>query len=85
MRLDKFLQVSRIIKRRPVANEVCNRGKVLVNRQPAKASKIISPGDVIAIDFGERENRGIVTYEVLKVPTGDMPKSKATTLYQVCE
>ena len=85
MRLDKFLQVSRIIKRRPVSNEVCNRGKVLVNRQPAKASKIISPGDVIAIDFGERENRGIVTYEVLKVPTGNMPKSKATTLYQVCE
>ena len=85
MRLDKFLQVSRIIKRRPVANEVCNRGKVQVNRQPAKASKIISTGDVISIDFGERENRGIVTYEVLEVPTGNMPKSKVTTLYQVCE
>ena len=85
MRLDKFLQVSRIIKRRPVANVVCNRGKVLVNRQPAKASKIISTGDVIAIDFGERNNRGIVTFEVLEVPAGNMPKSKATTLYQVCE
>ena len=85
MRLDKFLQVSRIIKRRPVANEVCNRGKVQVNRQQAKASKIISTGDVITIDFGDRENRGIMTYEVLEVPTGNMPKSKATTLYQVCE
>ena len=85
MRLDKFLQVSRIIKRRPVANEVCNRGKVQVNRQQAKASKIISTGDVISIDFGERENRGIMTYKVLEVPTGNMPRSKVTTLYQVCE
>jgi len=59
MRLDKFLQSSRIIKRRPVAYEICVRGKVMVNNRLAKASKNIVVGDMITIDFGDRQNHGL--------------------------
>lgn len=54
MRLDKFLKVSRLIKRRTVANEACDAGRVLVNRKTAKASVKVKPGDVIEIQFGTR-------------------------------
>ena len=54
MRLDKFLKVSRLIKRRPVANEACDAGRVLVNGKTAKASVKVKPGDVIEIQFGTR-------------------------------
>ena len=54
MRLDKFLKVSRLIKRRTVANEACDAGRVMVNGKPAKASAQIKPGDVIEIQFGTR-------------------------------
>ena len=49
MRLDKFLKVSRLIKRRTVANEACDAGRVLVNDKPAKASVKVNPGDIIEI------------------------------------
>ena len=52
MRLDKYLKVSRLIKRRTVANEACDTGRVLVNGQPAKAGYVVKPGDVIEILFG---------------------------------
>ena len=52
MRLDKFLKVSRLIKRRTVANEACDAGRVLVNGRPAKASLNVKTGDVIEIQFG---------------------------------
>lgn len=52
MRLDKFLKVSRIIKRRTVANEACDAGRVLVNGNPAKASLKVKAGDIIEIHFG---------------------------------
>ena len=52
MRLDKFLKISRIIKRRPVANEACDAGRVAVNGKPAKAALLIKPGDVIEVHFG---------------------------------
>ena len=52
MRLDKFLKVSRLIKRRTVANEACDAGRVLVNGKTAKASVKVKPGDVIEIQFG---------------------------------
>ena len=52
MRLDKFLKVSRLIKRRTVANEACDAGRVLVNGKTAKASVKVTPGDVIEIQFG---------------------------------
>ena len=54
MRLDKFLKVSRWIKRRTVANEACDAGRVLVNGKTAKASVKVKPGDVIEIQFGTR-------------------------------
>ena len=54
MRLDKFVKVSRLIKRRTVANEACDAGRVLVNGKTAKASVKVKPGDVIEIQFGTR-------------------------------
>ena len=63
MRLDKFLKVSRLIKRRTVANEACDAGRVLVNGKTAKASVKVKPGDVIEIQFGTRT----VKVEVLEL------------------
>ena len=63
MRLDKFLKVSRLIKRRTVANEACDAGRVLVNDKTAKASANIRPGDIIEIQFGSRQTK----VEVLEV------------------
>ena len=55
MRLDKFLKVSRLIKRRTVANEACSAGRVLVNGKAAKAGTNVKPGDRIDIQFGNRQ------------------------------
>ncbi|MEE0896446.1 MAG: RNA-binding S4 domain-containing protein, partial [Acutalibacteraceae bacterium] len=55
MRLDKFLKVSRIIKRRTVANEACDAGRVTVNGKPARASYDVKVGDIIEISFGTRD------------------------------
>ena len=63
MRLDKFLKVSRLIKRRTVANEACDAGRVMVNDKPAKASAQVKEGDIIEIQFGSRN----VKVEVLDV------------------
>ena len=63
MRLDKFLKVSRLVKRRTVANEACDAGRVLVNDKPAKASVKVKPGDIIEIQFGTRT----VKVEVLDI------------------
>ena len=54
MRLDKFLKVSRLIKRRTVANEACDAGRVLVNDKPAKASTNVKVGDIIEIACGQK-------------------------------
>lgn len=54
MRLDKYLKVSRVIKRRPLANEVADAGRVLVNGKPAKASYTVKVGDIIEVTFGNR-------------------------------
>ena len=54
MRLDKFLKVSRLIKRRTVANEACDAGRVSVNGKTAKASVNVKPGDIIEIQFGQK-------------------------------
>lgn len=54
MRLDKYLKVSRLIKRRTVANEACDGGRVTLNGKTAKAGAEVKPGDVIEIVFGER-------------------------------
>jgi ribosomal 50S subunit-recycling heat shock protein len=63
MRLDKYLKVSRLIKRRTIANEACEAGRVLVNEKVAKASLGIKVGDVIEIQFGTK----IVKVQVLRI------------------
>lgn len=63
MRLDKYLKVSRLIKRRTIANEACDAGRVTVNDKVAKASQEVKVGDVIAIRFGDKT----VQAEVLAV------------------
>lgn len=63
MRLDKYLKVSRIIKRRTVANEACDAGRVMVNGKVAKASQDVKLGDVIEVGFGNKQ----VKAEVLSV------------------
>ncbi|MBR1691353.1 MAG: RNA-binding S4 domain-containing protein [Lachnospiraceae bacterium] len=63
MRLDKYLKVSRLIKRRTVANEACDAGRVLINDKVAKASADVKVGDVITISFGNKD----VKVEVLAV------------------
>ena len=57
MRLDKYLKVSRLIKRRTVANEACDAGRVSVNGKPAKASVEVKVGDIVEIGFGNRAYR----------------------------
>lgn len=61
MRLDKYLKVSRLIKRRTVANEACEQGRVLLNDKVAKPSADVKVGDVLAIKFGEKELKVRVT------------------------
>ena len=61
MRLDKFLKVSRLIKRRTIANEACDAGRVMVNGKPAKASLNVKIGDVIEIMFGTKAVKVEVT------------------------
>lgn len=77
MRLDKFLKVSRLIKRRTVANEACDVGRVLVNDRPAKASAQVKAGDVLEIQFGSKS----VRVEVLNVQE-TVKKEEAQELYR---
>ena len=77
MRLDKFLKVSRLIKRRTVANEACDNARVSVNGRPAKASYEVKPGDIITIGFGSRR----VSVEVLEVAAA-VRKDEAAGLYR---
>ena len=77
MRLDKFLKVSRLIKRRTVANEVSESGRVLVNGHVAKPSKNLNVGDVITIEYANRD----VIVEVVKIPEGNVSVQEADSLY----
>ena len=77
MRLDKFLKVSRLIKRRTVANEACDAGRVMVNDKPAKASANVKQGDIITIQFGNKE----VKVEVLDVQE-TVKKEEAKDLFR---
>ncbi len=61
MRLDKYLKVSRLIKRRTVANEACDAGRVSINGKPAKASAEVKVGDIIEIGFGNRQVKVEIT------------------------
>ncbi len=78
MRLDKYLKVSRLIKRRTVANDACDNAHVTVNGRPAKASYDVKENDVIEIAFGERRLR----VRVLDVKEHTL-KAEAASLYEV--
>ena len=78
MRLDKFLKVSRIIKRRTVANEACDAGRVIVNGKVARASYDVKIGDTIEITFGVREFKA----EVVSV-TETVKKEDAAAMYKI--
>ncbi|MCR5594553.1 MAG: RNA-binding S4 domain-containing protein [Lachnospiraceae bacterium] len=77
MRLDKYLKVSRLIKRRTVANEACDAGRVFINDKPAKASANVKVGDIITIQFGNRD----VKVEVLNI-SETVKKEEAADLYK---
>ena len=80
MRLDKYLKVSRLIKRRTVANEACDAGRVLANGKIARASYDVKEGDVLSITLGERTVKVQVT-EVKEV----VRKEEAVGMYRVIE
>lgn len=80
MRLDKYLKVARIIKRRTVANEACDAGRVLVGGKPARASYDVKTGDIIEVQLGARALR----LEVLSV-NEYAKKEEAALLYQIME
>lgn len=77
MRLDKYLKVSRLIKRRTVANEACDAGRVFINDKPAKASTAVKTGDKITIQFGNKE----VKVEVLDI-SETVRKEEAKEMYR---
>ena len=99
MRLDKFLQISRLVKRRTIANTLCNRGAVSVNGHVAKAGKMLAVGDIIRLPHPEPSTRALVNvenelmvlsdeeppepeYEVLELPSGNVSRARAATLYR---
>ena len=80
MRLDKFLNLSRVIKRRTVANDVCQAGRVTVNGKPAKPSVKLKVGDVVSILFGSGE----VKFKVLSLQE-TVRKEEAASMYELLE
>ena len=78
MRLDKFLKVSRVIKRRTVANDACGAGRVSVNGKVAKASAEIKPGDIIEVKFANNS----MSFEVLSIKE-TVKKENAEEMYRV--
>lgn len=82
MRLDKFLQTSRLIKRRVIAQKLCQAGRVLVNDQRAKPGKTLAIGDRITLNFG---SGGVFICEVIALPKGAVRKEQAASLYRVVE
>ncbi len=78
MRLDKYLKVSRLIKRRTLAQEACDNGKVMINSKVAKPSSNVKEGDIIEITFGEKT----IKVEVIKIAEHTL-KQDASDLYKV--
>lgn len=81
MRLDKYLRVSRLIKRRTVANSVSEMGRIFVNGSQAKPAKQLKVGDIIEIEY----SNGIKKIEVLRIPTGNVSVQEADSLYRIVE
>ena len=80
MRIDKYLKVSRIIKRRTVASEACSSGRVMINQKVAKPSADVKEGDIVSIRFGEHTGY----YEILSVRE-TVCKEQASEMYKVLE
>jgi ribosomal 50S subunit-recycling heat shock protein len=80
MRLDKFLKVSRIFKRRTIAKEVSKNGRVLINNRTAKPGTEIKPDDVLKISYGQKT----IVVKVLKLAS-HMKKEDATSMYEIIE
>ena len=80
MRIDKYLKVSRIIKRRSVANEACTGGRVSINQKIAKASSEVKPGDIISIRYGEHTAH----YEVVTI-MDTVSKVQASEMYRILD
>lgn len=80
MRIDKFLKVSRIIKRRTVANEICTGGRVMIGQRIAKPSAEVKPGDIISIRFGEHTGY----YEIVSVEN-TVSREHAGDLYRILD
>ncbi len=80
MRLDKFLKVSRIIKRRTIANEACDQGRVSLNGKVARASADVKSGDILEIQFGNK----VFKAEILNV-VEVVKKEDASSLYRTIE
>lgn len=78
MRLDKFLKVSRLIKRRTVANSICESARVFVNDNPAKPAKTVKVGDIITIEYKDTIKKA----RILKVPDGNVSINEASSLYE---
>ena len=78
MRLDKYLKVSRIIKRRTIANEVCDAGRVKINEKPAKASTEVKIEDIIEMRFGEKVTR----FKVLSI-NEHAKKGEAQEMFEI--
>ena len=73
MRIDKFLKVSRLIKRRTIANEACDAGRILVNGKVVKASYTVKPGDILEISFGNKSVK-VQVEELLQTTKKDEAK-----------
>lgn len=80
MRIDKFLKVSRVIKRRTVAQEACDGGRIEINGKAVKPAKEVKVGDVVAVSFGNNTLR----FEVLSVDE-KQTKQSAETMYRIIE
>jgi ribosomal 50S subunit-recycling heat shock protein len=78
MRIDKFLKNSRIIKRRTVAKEACEQGRVSINGKQVKPGDEVTIGDIVEVEFGT----GSMKIEVLDI-SDNVPKNKAETLYKI--
>ena len=81
MRLDKFLKVSRIIKRRPIAKIVVDGGKTKINGKTAKASTTLKTGDILELEYYDKYFK----FEILEVPEGNVSKDKSNDLVKVLD
>lgn len=79
MRLDKFLKVSRLIKRRSVAGDACRGDRVFLNGKEAKPAKEVKAGDILTVYFGDKS----LTVRVLTVPEGQVAKKESDGLYEI--